>query len=86
MHGPGEGSGIGRDLEGRNEVLSVAHPSGMSAEKGQERILSGSQDAGAVCVSQEEQSGDKLVKYGEVQMLNWANCHHPPEIWMAICR
>lgn len=54
MHGPGEGSGIGRDLEGRNEVLSVAHPSGMSAENGQERILSGFQDAGAVRVSQAE--------------------------------
>lgn len=70
MQGPGEGSGVGRGPEGRNEVLSVAHPSGMSAEKGQERILSGFQDAGAVHVSQAEQSGDKLGKYGEVQMLN----------------
>lgn len=42
----------------------------MSAEKGQERILSGFQDAGAVRVSRAEQSGDKLGKYGEVQMLN----------------
>lgn len=70
MHGPGEGSGIGRDLEGRNEVLSVAHPSGMSAEKGQERILPGFQDAEAVRVSQAERSGDKLGKYGEAQMLD----------------
>lgn len=70
MHGPGEGSGIGSDLEGRNEVLSVAHPSGMSAEKGQERILPGFQDAGAVRVSQAERSGDTLGKYGEAQMLD----------------
>lgn len=40
---------------------------------------------GGVCVSQAEQCGDKLGKYGEVQMLNWANCHHPPEIGMASC-
>lgn len=53
MHGAREGSGIGRDLEGRNEVLSVAHPLGMSAEKEQESILSGFQVAGAVRVSQQ---------------------------------
>lgn len=70
VHGPEEGSEIGRDLEGRNKGLSVAHPLGMSSEKEQERILSGFRDAGAVHVSQAEQSGDKLGKYGEVQMLN----------------
>lgn len=56
MHGPGEGSGTGSDLEGRNEVLSVAHPSGVSAEKGQERILPGFQGAGGVCVSHKQSS------------------------------
>lgn len=48
----------------------MAHPLGMSTEKEQERILSGFQDAGALCVSQAEQSGDQLGKYGEVQMPN----------------
>lgn len=52
VHGPGEGSGIGRDFEGKNEVLSVPYPSGMSAEEGQERVLSGFRDAEAVSLKQ----------------------------------